>query len=45
MEHENVHLMQGLLQEWVKAGGPVDYNPTAVPTLSEVIQLVGRSTY
>lgn len=30
MGHENVQLMQGSLEDWKTAGGPVDENPTTV---------------
>ena len=45
MGHENVHLMQGSLQDWIQAGGPVDYNPTTVPKLYDINQLAGLPSY
>lgn len=35
--HENVSLMQGSLEEWMEAGGPIDTSPTTVPTALQIL--------
>jgi len=36
MGHESVHLMQGSLEDWKQAGGPVDTDPVIVPNARDI---------
>ena len=38
MGHENVQLMQGSLEDWVAAGGPVDEEPTTVILAKDLLK-------
>ena len=35
--HKNVRLLQGSLEEWIEAGGPIDTEPTTVPYAKDIL--------
>lgn len=37
MGHEKVSLLQGSLEEWIEAGGPIDTEPAAVPYAKDIL--------
>ncbi|CAB9503455.1 mercaptopyruvate sulfurtransferase [Seminavis robusta] len=43
MGHDSVQLMQGSLEDWVQAGGPVDKEPTRVPRAKDILESLSSS--